>query len=74
MNRIVATGAVIGCLLVALVGNSFRSFADVEEKSARKLPDGPLGETIKLGEELVEKTVSHPLTKEFVGNSLNCTS
>jgi thiosulfate dehydrogenase len=40
----------------------------------RKLPDGPLGDAIKLGEELVEKTTTHPVTKPFVGNSLNCTS
>lgn len=39
-----------------------------------ELPEGPLGETIKLGEELVERTATHPLTKAFAGNSLNCTS
>lgn len=38
------------------------------------LPEGPLGETIKLGEELVARTARHPLTKSFVGNQLNCTS
>ncbi|MCE9561282.1 MAG: c-type cytochrome [Planctomycetes bacterium] len=65
---------VIGCLLVALVSDSFRSYADADEKPEHKLPAGPLGETIKLGEALVEQTVTHPLTKEFVGNSLNCTS
>lgn len=38
------------------------------------IPDGPLGETIRLGRELVEKTTSHRLTKPYVGNALNCTS
>lgn len=38
------------------------------------IPEGPLGETIRLGQELVEKTTSHRLTKPYVGNSLNCTS
>lgn len=39
-----------------------------------KLPPGPLGETIQLGRELVERTSSHELTQPYVGNSLNCTS
>lgn len=38
------------------------------------MPDGPLGETIRLGRELVEKTATHPLTKPYSGNALNCTS
>lgn len=42
--------------------------------SARTLPAGPLGETIRLGQELVERTTTHPLSKPFVGNALNCTS
>ncbi|HEX7379454.1 MAG TPA: c-type cytochrome [Pirellulales bacterium] len=37
-------------------------------------PEGPLGDTIKLGEQLVARTATHPLTKPFVGNQLNCTS
>jgi len=42
--------------------------------AARPIPEGPLGETIQLGRALVEKTATHELTKEFVGNDLNCTS
>ena len=38
------------------------------------VPEGPLGASILLGRELVEKTTSHPLSKPFVGNALNCTS
>ncbi|WP_010584768.1 c-type cytochrome [Schlesneria paludicola] len=40
----------------------------------RTIPEGPLGEAIRLGKELVEKTTSHERTKPYVGNSLNCTS
>lgn len=40
----------------------------------RALPEGPLGEAIRLGREFVEQTASHPLTKPYVGNSLNCAS
>jgi thiosulfate dehydrogenase len=39
-----------------------------------ELPVGQLGETIRLGRELVEQTSTHELTRAYVGNSLNCTS
>jgi thiosulfate dehydrogenase len=45
-----------------------------QEVKARALPEGKLGEVIVLGEEIVEKTTSHPLSKPYVGNALNCTS
>jgi thiosulfate dehydrogenase len=73
--KLVQIISLAGCLLGLLAGISTRPRATAApEDFVRKLPDGPLGETIKLGEELVEKTTNHPLTKEFVGNSLNCTS
>ncbi|QDV41575.1 Cytochrome c [Stieleria neptunia] len=37
-------------------------------------PQGPLGETVRLGETLVTETSSHPMTQPLVGNALNCTS
>ncbi len=37
-------------------------------------PPGPLGEVVQLGETLVRQTHTHPLTRPFVGNKLNCTS
>lgn len=45
-----------------------------QDHAERKLPAGPLGEMIRLGESLVESTTTHELTKPYVGNSLNCTS
>lgn len=68
---------------LALVGSALVIFAALfgrpgahaaPDEPAPKLPDGPLGEVIKLGAELVEHTTTHPLTKAFVGNDLNCTS
>ncbi len=38
------------------------------------IPDGPMGDVIRLGRELVQDTVNHPLTKPYVRNALNCTS
>ncbi len=39
-----------------------------------EFPAGVLGETVRLGEALVNTTSEHPLSKLFIGNSLNCTS
>lgn len=37
-------------------------------------PPGELGRMVKLGEDIINKTNTHPLTKEFVGNDLQCKS
>ncbi len=62
-------------------GDHSRSLALVEPKattliatSATDYPPGPLGDVVRLGEELVNETSLHRLTKPFVGNQLNCTS
>lgn len=74
MTRFVMMGALVGCLTGLLATGLPRSHVIAQDKPARTLPDGPLGEVIRLGEELVEKTATHSLTQEFVGNQLNCTS
>jgi thiosulfate dehydrogenase len=74
MTRFVMMGALVGCLTGLLTTGVPQSRVIAQDETARTLPDGPLGEVIRLGEELVEKTTTHSLTKEFVGNRLNCTS
>ena len=37
-------------------------------------PEGKLGELVKLGEDLMNNTNVHELTKRYVGNDLTCTS
>jgi thiosulfate dehydrogenase len=37
-------------------------------------PDGELGRMVRLGEEIIYNTNTHPLTKELVGNDLKCTN
>ncbi len=44
------------------------------EKTEKPLPPGELGRVIELGREIVNNTGEHPLSKEYVGNSLNCAS
>jgi len=67
---VVAAGVAFGLLL----GTVAYPQEPARDPPVRKFPDGPLGETVQLGQELVERTTTHPLTKEFVGNALNCTS
>ena len=42
--------------------------------AGRELPVGRLGDVVQLGQALVEQTTRHPMSKDFVGNALNCTS
>ncbi|MEO8271954.1 MAG: c-type cytochrome, partial [Aureliella sp.] len=49
-----------------------RTIAD--DATSQALPPGELGRVIELGREMVENTKEHPLSKPYVGNSLNCTS
>lgn len=51
-----------------------RLVATDTKPSAKDYPPGPLGEAVRLGETLVNKTSQHPLTKSLVGSSLSCTS
>lgn len=37
-------------------------------------PEGELGRMVKLGEEIIFNTDTHPLTRDLVGNDLQCSS
>lgn len=39
-----------------------------------ELPPGELGKMVALGRDIVNNTGTHPLSRPYVGNSLNCTS
>ncbi len=74
MIRFSMTVAVLGYSIGLLTLELSRPHILAQEVPTPKPPSGPLGEVIKLGEDLVEKTATHSLTREFVGNRLNCTS
>ena len=40
----------------------------------RPIPEGPLGDVIRLGEELVARTATHEKSRKYVGGALHCTS
>lgn len=72
--------SILSAILFGLLGCGLglgwygRSVRAEPPMATRTLPPGPLGETIRLGQELVEQTTTHPLTKPYSGNALNCTS
>ncbi|OUT58008.1 MAG: cytochrome C [Rhodopirellula sp. TMED11] len=61
-------------LTFVVIACSFGTVAIAQNTDRPELPHGPLRETILLGETLVRQTDTHPLTREFVGNSLQCSS
>jgi thiosulfate dehydrogenase len=50
------------------------STAIAQEPVSKEQIDDKLAEVVKLGEAIVENTTTHPMSKEYVGNALNCTS
>jgi len=73
MNRSGEVAVWICICCSGLVGLGLATAGESRPK-AETLPPGPLGEAIERGRILVEQTATHPLSKPFVGNSLNCTS
>ena len=63
---------IFGAALV--LGATWAVGSDGPEAGDRPMPPGPLGDAIRLGETLVRETTTHPLTKPYVGNALNCGS
>jgi len=43
-------------------------------KAPKTYPEGELGRIVKLGEAILNQTDTHPLTKDLVGNKLQCKS
>lgn len=84
MNPRVVLGASV--LLLSLISGSIGSFnsvfsnsrlthpAPVGQSDDRQVPPGPLGEQIRLGQELINDTARHPMTRDYVGNQLTCSS
>lgn len=65
MNRFVQRVALLslGCVAYLFAGTAPKAY-----------PAGPVGDMVKTGEQIMLKTDTHPLTKDMVGNKLNCAS
>jgi thiosulfate dehydrogenase len=48
--------------------------AIAQEPVTKEQTNDKLAKVVKLGEAIVENTTTHPMSKEYVGNALNCTS
>ncbi|MEA1916179.1 MAG: c-type cytochrome [Campylobacterota bacterium] len=57
-------------LMLSVMLSSFAFASEVP----KIYPSGKVGEAVKLGEELLNKTDTHSLTSQFVGNKLQCKS
>ncbi|MFH1303759.1 MAG: c-type cytochrome [Planctomycetota bacterium] len=67
--------AFAGCgFLMATLSAQDADMVIVEYRVPSEYPPGELGEIVKLGREIVEKTNEHPLSKAYVGNALTCSS
>jgi thiosulfate dehydrogenase len=62
------TVMVFASILTATLSATAQVPASVEQA------DEKLTRVVRLGEAIVENTISHPVSKDYVGNSLNCTS
>eukprot|EP01029_Cantina_marsupialis_P007135 TRINITY_DN178853_c0_g1_i1.p1 TRINITY_DN178853_c0_g1~~TRINITY_DN178853_c0_g1_i1.p1 ORF type:complete len:323 (-),score=53.55 TRINITY_DN178853_c0_g1_i1:79-1014(-) len=61
-------------LISILLLASFACASQIPNKAPKDYPTGPLGELVKLGEDIMNNTDTHPLTKDLVGNKLQCKS
>ncbi|QEG21709.1 c-type cytochrome [Mariniblastus fucicola] len=65
---------ILVCCLSAIVFAGTVGSGDRANSMLQDYPEGELGEIVKLGEAIVMNTAEHPLSKQYVGNKLNCTS
>lgn len=70
--KTVYTAAVLGAIL--LPGYLFALDYPNIPDAPTQYPPGELGRMVKLGEDIINNTNTHPLTKDFVGNKLQCKS
>ena len=63
--------AVLG--LLACVGTGSMA-ADFPKAAPKAYPDGEVGRMVKLGEAILNTTDTHPLTKDLVGDNMQCKS
>ena len=67
--------AASGCLTAILfLQLAVSGQVTTQQTAPNDYPPGKLGEVVRLGEDIVMRTSEHPLSKDLVGNSLNCSS
>jgi len=61
-------------LLSVLIFASLACASSIPTSAPKAYPEGEVGKLVKLGEDIVNNTDTHPLTKDYVGNKLQCKS
>ncbi|WP_321470844.1 c-type cytochrome [Halarcobacter sp.] len=61
-------------LLSVLIFASLACASSIPTSAPKAYPTGEVGKLVKLGEDIVNNTDTHPLTKDYVGNKLQCKS
>jgi len=59
--------------LLSLLGSTV-SASEIPTAAPKAYPDGELGRMVKLGEDILNTTDTHPLTKDLVGDHIQCKS
>ena len=59
--------------LISLASSTLGA-SEVPKSAPKAYPAGEVGKMVKLGEDILSHTNTHPLTKDLVGNKLQCTS
>lgn len=58
----------------AVLAEDVRALKSPEVPVPTELPPGALGKMVALGRDIVNNTNTHPLSRQYVGNSLSCAS
>lgn len=58
----------------ATPASSESNVASITGSVPANMPEGALGDMVKLGQEIVASTDTHPASKEYVGNKMSCSS
>jgi len=67
-------GLSLATITLISLGSSTLGASEVPTSAPKTYPAGEVGNMVKLGEEIMSHTDTHPLTKDLVGNKLQCTS
>jgi len=59
--------------LLSMFGNNLMA-SDIPTAAPKVYPEGEVGRMVKLGEAILNKTDTHPLTKDLVGDKIQCKS
>jgi len=73
MKRTKIEQSIIKIALISVIASSI-ALATTPSKAPTGYPAGELGKMVKLGEDISLHTDTHPLTKAYVNNKLNCAS